>query len=263
MEHAEGAVRPLRLGVVLCHGFSGSPSSVGPWADGLAERGFDVEVPLLPGHGTSWQDLEKRRWREWADTFSEACASVAARTDVLFLAGLSMGGAVALHTAAHHSATEARGAAAPVAGIAVVNPGLGFYDRRARFIGVYRLLMRTTGPIDEADAPEPVGDEGDYSRTPIAAVHELKRLFQATNRVLPRVTAPLIAFKSDVDPVVPPSSLARIVARVSSPEVEVVPLHDSPHVATRGPEVRLIIDHTADAFTRWAERVALHTGIGA
>ncbi|MDQ4489761.1 alpha/beta fold hydrolase [Sinomonas sp. ASV486] len=263
MEHMEGGVRPLRLGVALCHGFSGSPSSVKPWADGLAERGFDVEAPLLPGHGTSWRDLEKRRWHEWTDSFSAACAAVAARTDILFLAGLSMGGTIALHTAARRSAAEGHGPVPPVAGIAVVNPGLGFYDQRARFIGVYRLLMRTTGPIDEADAPQPVGDEGDYSRTPIAAVHELKRLFHATDRVLPRVTVPLIAFKSDVDPVVPPSSLARIVGRVSSPEVQVVPLHGSPHVATRGPEARLIIDRTADTFDRWAEHAALHTGIGA
>ncbi|BCT75918.1 esterase [Sinomonas cyclohexanicum] len=245
----------------MCHGFSGSPSSVQPWADGLAARGFDVEVPVLPGHGTDWRDLEKRRWREWTERFEQACADVAARTDVLFLAGLSMGGAIALHTAAR-LATHDAGALPPAAGVAVVNPGLGFYDRRVRFIGAYRLFLRTTGPIEEEDAPEPVGDEGDYSRTPIAAVHELKRLFGATDRLLPHVTAPLIAFRSDGDPVVPPSSLARIVARTSSAEVEVVPLHRSPHVATRGPEADLVVERTTEAFLRWAATPARDSAQG-
>ena len=236
----------------MCHGFSGSPSSVAPWAEGLAARGFDVEVPRLPGHGTDWRDLEGRRWREWTDCFEDACARVAARTDVLFLAGLSMGGAIALRAASHLA----------VAGVAVVNPGLGFYDWRVRYIRAIRLLRRTTAPIDEPDAPEPVGDEGDYSVTPLAAVNELKRLFRATDRALPKVTAPLLAFKSDVDPVVPPASLTRILRRVASRDVEFVPLHGSPHVATRDREVPLIVERTAEFFERCAARTA-HPAVGA
>ncbi|GAB3286622.1 alpha/beta fold hydrolase [Sinomonas notoginsengisoli] len=262
MSYGTSTSRPLRLGVVLCHGFSGSPSSIQPWAEGLAARGFHIESPLLPGHGTDWRDLEKRRWREWTERFEQACVAISARTDLLFVAGLSMGGAIALHTAARLGTAENRtispghSAPGPVVGIAVVNPALGFYDQRVRFIGAYRLFMRTTGPIEEADAPPPMGDEGDYSRTPITAVHELKRLFAATDRALPRVTAPLIVFKSDVDPVVPPSSLRRIMDRARGPVTEVVPLHNSPHVATRGPEAELIVGRTADFFLRCAEQAA-------
>lgn len=213
-----------------------------PWAEGLAAAGFDVEIPLLPGHGTDWRDLEGRRWREWASAYEESCRRVAARTDLLFVAGLSMGGAIALRAAA----------SLPVAGIAVVNPGLGFYDWRVRYIGAYRLVQRTTSPIEEEGAPLPVGDEGDYSLTPLAAVHELKRLFRAVDRSLPRVTAPLLAFRSDADPVVPPSSLERILARVRSTDVEVIHLRRSAHVATRGEEAPLIVERTAAFFARCA-----------
>ena len=232
----------MRLGVAVCHGFSGTRSSVLPWAEGLSAAGFDVEVPLLPGHGTDWRDLEGRRWREWAGAYEDACRRLAARTDLLFLAGLSMGGAIALRTAAR----------LPVAGIAVVNPGLGFYDWRVRYIGAFRLVQRTASPIEEEGAPDPVGDEGDYSLTPLAAVHELKRLFRTVDRSLPRVTAPLLAFRSDGDPVVPPSSLERILARVHSVDVEVVHLRRSAHVATRGPECPLIVERTAAFFARCA-----------
>ncbi len=236
----------------MCHGFSGSPSSVAPWAEGLAAHGFDVEVPLLPGHGTDWHDLEGRRWREWTECFEAACARLAARNDALFVAGLSMGGAIALRAAARLD----------VAGVAVVNPGLGFYDWRVRYIGAIRHFRRTTAPIDEPAAPEPVGDEGEYDVTPLAAVYELRQLFRAADRALPKVTAPLLAFKSDEDPVVPPSSVARILRRVSSHDVEFVPLHESPHVATRDREAPLIVDRTAEFFERCAARTA-HPAVGA
>ncbi|WP_138442973.1 alpha/beta hydrolase [Sinomonas susongensis] len=240
-----------RCGVAICHGFSGAPSSVLPWAEGLAARGFDVEVPLLPGHGTNWEDLERRQWREWAECFEDACSRVAARTDLLFVAGLSMGGALALRAATRLN----------VGGVAVVNPGLGFYDWRVRYLGAIRLFRRTTLPIDEPAAPDSVGDEGDYQVTPLAAVHELRLLFRDTERTLRRVTAPLIAFKSDVDPVVPPSSMRRILGKVASREVDFVPLHSSPHVATRGVEAHLIVERTAEFFTRCAERPETDTPV--
>ncbi len=47
------------IGVLLVHGFTGSPASMKPWAQALADQGYAVEVPLLPGHGTRWQDLNR------------------------------------------------------------------------------------------------------------------------------------------------------------------------------------------------------------
>ena len=52
-------------GVAICHGFTGSPLSVLPWAEHLAAQGFAVSVPLLPGHGTDWRDLARHRWQDW------------------------------------------------------------------------------------------------------------------------------------------------------------------------------------------------------
>ena len=54
-----------RIGVLLSHGFTGQPASMKPWAEALAEKGYAVEVPRLPGHGTTWQDLNTRTWDDW------------------------------------------------------------------------------------------------------------------------------------------------------------------------------------------------------
>jgi carboxylesterase len=236
-----------RTGIAICHGFTGSPLSVMPWAEELAAQGFSVSVPLLRGNGTDWRQLARCNWREWYDCFEAAYQELNARTDHCFVAGLSMGGAIALLTAARH----------PVAGVSVVNPGLSFYDRRVRVIGVLKYFQRTTSPIQEEQPTAAVTDDGDYSRTPLAAVHELKKLFGAAARGLHRINAPVQVFKSRTDAVVPPTSLATLRRRLGPRLVEVVDLHSSGHVATLdvdapeifGRSIRFFLEHSRSAHT--------------
>jgi alpha-beta hydrolase superfamily lysophospholipase len=56
---------PGSVGVLVIHGFTGSPKSMRPWAEELARSGLSVELPRLPGHGTQWQDMAVTRWEDW------------------------------------------------------------------------------------------------------------------------------------------------------------------------------------------------------
>lgn len=233
-----------KTGIAICHGFTGSPLSVLPWAEHLASQGFAVSVPLLPGHGTDWRQLARCNWHDWHRSFEAAYVDLAARTDTCFVAGLSMGGAIALLTASRH----------PVAGVSVVNPGLSFYDRRVRVIGVLKYFQQTTLPIQEDQSTAAVTDDGDYSQTPLAAVHELKKLFGAAIRGLPRVSAPVQVFKSTTDAVVPPSSLAMLRRRLGGHLVEVVDLQNSSHVATLDADAPEILAKSTAFFLEHATR---------
>ena len=230
-----------RTGVAICHGFTGSPLSVMPWAQHLADLGYAVSVPLLPGHGTDWRQLALTGWQDWYRSYEKALLELAARTDSCFTSGLSMGGAIALLAASRH----------PVAGVSVVNPGLSFYDRRVRIIGLLKYFQRTTVPIQEEQTGAPATNDGDYSLTPLAAVHELKKLFGATVRALPGVDAPVQVFKSRTDAVVPPTSLALLRTGLGANLTDVVDLASSGHVAT------LDVDAPA-IFARSGEFVAAH-----
>lgn len=233
-------------GIAICHGFTGSPLSVMPWAKYLAEQGYAVTVPLLPGHGTNWRQLARCGWRDWYSSYEAAFLELSARTDACFTAGLSMGGAIALLTASRHS----------VAGVSVVNPGLSFYDRRVRVIGLLKYFQRTTVPIQEDQTGAPATDDGDYSLTPLAAVHELKKLFAAAVQGLPRVAAPVQVFKSRTDAVVPPTSLALLKKGLGAPLAQLVDLASSGHVATLDVDAPLIFAESAAFVAAHARRTS-------
>ena len=84
------------VGVLLCHGFTGSPASMRPWAGYLAERGYRVAVPRLPGHGTHWRDLNLTEWTDWYARAEQEFNILRRECRQVFVTGLSMGGALAL-----------------------------------------------------------------------------------------------------------------------------------------------------------------------
>ena len=99
MSHVAGS----STGVVVLHGFTGNPSSVRHLATAIAEAGYDVEMPRLPGHGTTVEDMMTTSWDDWFATALEATDAVAARCDKVVVAGLSMGGLLTLRLATQFS----------------------------------------------------------------------------------------------------------------------------------------------------------------
>lgn len=243
---SDGQGPNARTGIALCHGFTGSPQSIVDWGRHLAAQGYAVRVPRLPGHGTRWQDLAVTPWQQWYKSFEAEYLDLASYCDQVFVAGLSMGGAIALQVAARH----------PAAGILLVNPALTFKDPKARFAGLLKYVKKTVQPIGD-DIKKPDTSEGAYDLTPTAAVHQLRLLFLDAVSALPTVTAPTIIFRSSHDNVVPESSLALIRRRLGSRSLEVVRLDDSFHVATVDNDAPLIFDRST-AFVQALQTVRNH-----
>ncbi|MBP3044246.1 alpha/beta fold hydrolase [Arthrobacter jiangjiafuii] len=225
-------------GVLLSHGFTGSPVSLAAWARHLSDQGYAVSLPLLPGHGTTWQELARTSWERWYGAYDAAYEQLQGRTDRVVVAGLSMGGTLALRLAAHR----------PVAGVAVVNPGLTIDDPRARHAGWLKYIMRSVPAIANSIKLEGQ-DEGAYARTPVGGVHQLLRLFRDTTTTLPLITAPVLVFRSTVDPVVPESSMEVLRRRLGN-RLEVVALENSYHVATMDHDAPLVFDRTHQFIQR-------------
>lgn len=224
-----------RIGVVLSHGFTASPHGLRAWAQSLADAGFAVRMPLLPGHGTTWQELARTRWQQWHEALDEAYLELDADCDHVFVAGLSMGGALSLRIAATR----------PVAGVILVNPGLVIDDPRAPLAGILKLVLKTT-PAIANDIRKPGMDEHAYLRTPVAAAHELNKMFKDTIRLLPRITAPVLVFRSTVDHVVSDSSLRALRRGLVHAPLTLTALENSYHVATLDHDAGKIFGGSAD-----------------
>ncbi|MBB4892829.1 carboxylesterase [Streptomyces olivoverticillatus] len=226
------------VGVLVCHGFTGSPQSVRPWADHLAERGLTVSLPLLPGHGTHWRDMQLTGWQDWYAEVDRELWALRERCATVFVCGLSMGGALALRLAAKHGDA--------VSGIVLVNPANKVHGLSARALPVVRHFVPTTKGI-ASDIAKPGAAEVGYDRVPLHAAHSFRRFLRMLDAELPQVTQPLLLMHSPEDHVVPPADSARILSRVSSRDVTERLLERSYHVATLDHDAESIFART-DAF---------------
>ena len=224
-----------RVGVLLSHGFTGSPYSMVGWGRALAELGYGVEVPRLPGHGTTWQEMNRTGWADWYGEVSRVFATLHAENDVVVLCGLSMGGALVLRLAADH--------ADAVAGVVLVNPAVATKRRDVKLLPVLKHVIPSFPGIASDIKKQGVEEHG-YTRTPLRAAHEMFRAWPELVADLPKVTAPVLYFRSTIDHVVDHSSEPLITSRVSGP-VTMRPLANSYHVATLDNDAQVIIDETA------------------
>jgi len=232
------------VGVVLCHGFTGSPVSMRPWAKHLVGAGFRVSLPRLPGHGTTWQELNRTPWTAWYAEVDRAFTELSQVCSLVFVVGLSMGGTLALRLAEQHGAG--------VSGLVVVNPALWIADPRMRILPVLQLVLPSLGPIagDIARlADDDAIDEDAYPRTPLRALHSQTKMWRDVRQNLRRVEQPLLVYRSEQDHVVDAASLKLLRAGVSSVDVTYVNLPRSYHVATLDYEAEEIFSGSV-AFMR-------------
>ena len=232
------------VGVVLSHGFTGSPQSLRPWAEHLAAAGLTVRLPRLPGHGTRWQDLNDTRWPDWYGELERAFDDLRGRCRQVFGMGLSMGGTLVIRLSEQRPGE--------VAGLVLVNPSLGTERKDVKY--ALPLLHRVVPSLAGigSDIRKPGVTELAYERTPLRAMHSLSRLWPLVVADLGLVTAPVLLYRSRVDHVVEPLSGRLLRDGASSTEVTEVILEDSYHVAT--------LDHDAPAiFAGSLDFVRAHT----
>ena len=231
----------LGVGVLVLHGFTGSPASVRPWAEHLNQAGYAVAVPRLPGHGTRWQDLNRTTYADWYAEAESAFEKLASDCDRIVVAGLSMGGCLALDLA------ERRGR--DVTGLVLVNP---LVNRDRRDIVLLPLLKHVVPafPGVSNDIKKVGSDEVAYARTPLRAAHSMFQGIRVVRSRLPEVTQPLLLFRSRTDKVVDPSSGRIIMATVSSRDLEERVLEDSYHVATLDHDAPAVFDGTVEFVRR-------------
>jgi len=207
----------------VLHGFTGNPQSMRGLALALADAGFTVEMPLLPGHGTDISDMIPTRWKDWSEAAEAAYDELAARCDSVVVVGLSMGGMLSVWLAQRHP---------EIAAIAVVNPLIVPPDADSlAFVQSMADSGEEVAPGIGSDIAMEGAVESAYPGLPLQAVLSLFAAASEVEAGLESVTCPVLVFTSVQDHVVDPTSSDVLAARAKGP-VERVTLERSYHVAT-------------------------------
>lgn len=223
-------------GALVLHGFTGCPQSMRPLAEAFAKAGFTVELPRLPGHGTAVEDMVNYRWSDWTEAADAAWRELAARTDSVVVAGLSMGGSLTLWLASRYP---------QIRGIVLVNPAAEADDFTA-FVDGANAVIAGGGeylPAVAGDVANPDAKEVGYDRSPAAGLVSLVEAIRDLKPHLHEIKIPALLLHSPQDHVIPPGSSALLRTQLGG-SVEYVPLERSFHVAT--------IDYDKDEINRRA-----------
>jgi carboxylesterase len=224
-----------RVGALLIHGFTGSPQGLREMGEYLAERGIAVIAPRLPGHGTTWQDLNSRKGHEWAEAVELGFHEIAAEREEVFLVALSFGAALAFDLAARYPSE--------VSGI-VTMAGFLFSKDPKRFASpVVKRLVRSIPGVGN-DIADPEGREIAYDRLPTSAAHEMLRFLRKARLGLPSIDQPLLVIHARNDHTVHPSNAQYVYDTVASKDKELVWLERSYHVVTLDYERQDVFERT-------------------
>jgi len=242
--HADATPDPQdgrRVGVLLSHGFTGSPASMVPWGRHLAERGLGVAVPRLPGHGTTWQEMAGTGWVDWYGELERAFEKLSADCDQVVVGGLSMGGGLALRLAAERGHE--------VAGVMLVNAAVASSNKQLLAVPLLKRFVPSMPGIGN-DIKKPGQEEYGYDRVPLRALGSMLSGWKAIRHDLPKVTQPILLFRSAEDHVVDPSSARIIRSTVSSRDVRERILENSYHVATLDNDAPVIFEESLEFVRR-------------
>lgn len=220
------------VGVLLCHGFPGAPGSLRAWADHLVAAGYSVRLPLLPGHGTRWQDANRTTFDDWLGEVTAALQELQAQCRAVVVCGLSMGGTLTLRLAQLYPEQ--------IAGIVLVNTSVLTLRRDAKYLLPTLRYILPAYPGILGDIAKPGVDEPGYKWIPVKAVYSLSKAWPVVRADLPKVTAPVLLLHSRVDHVVEPVNSRIIRDEVSSTDVTDIVLERSYHVATMDYDAELI-----------------------
>lgn len=204
-------------GILLCHGFNGTPQSVRDVGIALMKKGFTVFAPRLKGHGTNPEELRQSTRQCWYESMEIGIRLLRERCRHVIVVGQSMGGTLALKAALSGQAD-----AIVTINAALSVPGYSCHAREH----VCRFIDENEPDICAPDVYEII-----YDKVPTSAIRQLLALIEEVRPLVAKVNVPTCVIHSAVDNVVPPKDSMWLYETVQAPKKREV-LEQSYHVAT-------------------------------
>jgi len=237
-----------QVGILLLHGFAGTPGEMRPLASRLSAVGLDVYAPALLGHGLRPEALQNVTWQDWVEGARDAYYRVREHHREVVVIGLSMGGMVACLMI--HSLPEAD---RPVA-LSLLAPALRARDDRLKWAPLLKYVLPwfPEATREQAGLTNPEGWKKlwHYERRPVHALAELHRIQQAAGRILGEIEVPALVVHGLKDQTVPESSARDVYEKLGSHPKELLWLEKSGHCLTADVEIDLVVEEILDFLKR-------------
>ncbi len=222
--------------VILIHGFTATTVEVRPIAEYLNQEGFSVFAPLLPGHGTSPEDLNKQTWRKWVDAGIETYNQCETEYEKIFIGGESMGGVITCYLAAMFPAIK---------GIMLYAPAIKVDNLAySKYIRFFKKVIPKNN-IKEAQEKDVYPWQG-YKVNPTQAAYQLFLLQKITRKILNKINQPAIIFQGKFDKTISPEGPKLIYNKIHSSSKEFVLLENSEHCVLLDKDFNFLARKTHD-----------------
>ncbi len=239
LDGASFAYKGGRTGFLLLHGFTATTTEVRPLAESLHAAGHTVSAPLLPGHGTHPDDLNKVRWQDWLQAVESEYQKLSEQCEEVWVAGESMGGLLCLLLAAKNP---------KIKGLLLYAPALYVNKMKAAYVLQYVMKYLAKKP-----KKEDLLWKG-YNVYPLKGAVQMLKLQKAARKALGKITQPTLAFFSEKDATVNLAASDLLLEKLGSKDLEIVILKESPHVILLAKEQQKVIEHTLNYLTKQLNR---------
>lgn len=230
-------------GVLLVHGFTGSPKELRWIGETLAKQGYAVLGIRLAAHATHPDEMTRVTWQDWLTSVEDGYHLLKGIANEVIVAGLSMGGVLSLLFSSKFT----------ISGLITMSTPYNLPpDPRLRYLNLLSRLIPTI-PKDEPDWRDPTlaNDHVDYPFYTTKAILELNKLVQAMQAALPDVKAPVLLIHSQQDRSVPHDHMEKIYNRLGSLDKMMFTIENSGHVITRDIEK----DRVFEAVNKFIQRI--------
>ena len=234
-------------GVLLLHGFFGTPSEMRYLAKALTDAGFSVFAPRYPGHGTTIEEMSRSSVGAWYACAREAYIELSSRCREVYVAGLSMGALFTVLLAEEFSVPKIALMSTPTA---VTGKGLYLTPVLGRFRKVLYNSKKTREALNKgvSNPAERARHISYVEGIPLLQVWQLHKMIKRAMKVLPRVESAALVVQSRGDDTVPPDSLDRIMRRIGSSKKESLLLERSSHAVTVDYEKDIVAERVMSFF---------------
>jgi len=212
-----------RAGIILIHGFTATTVEIRPLADYFISKGYTVMAPLLPGHGTNPEELNKHKYRDWTDCVENGYIKLSSECDSIIVGGESMGGVLSLYLAEKYPEISA---------LLLFSTALTVARLK------YAKLLKLGTPIIDKNLPEDHLAWQGYSVYPLWAADQFFKLTKIVKKKINKVKSPAIIFQGANDKSIDPENMQFIFDSIGSDIKSKIILENSGHV--------MLLDHEFD-----------------